>query len=179
MAKLRFYFSAMNAGKSTRLLQAAHNYEEQGMTVWVGIPAQVGKKQIDTRLGISRTAEVVNVDTLAKTLKKTPVDCVLIDEAQFLTQAEIWRLTEIVHQLHVPVLCYGLRTDFQGNLFEGSQWLLAWADEIEEIKTICHCGKKATMNIRIDLNGKRMKDGEQVVIDKSRYQSVCMEHFIA
>ena len=172
MAKLYFYYSAMNAGKSTTLLQSAHNYEERGMYVTLFTPVlddrdQVGK--ISSRIGLSRHAktfdqnfdfylEIRNVHSSQKQ------SCIFIDESQFLTSKQVLQLTLVVDRLNIPVLCYGLRTDFRGEPFEGSKYLLAWADEIHEIKTVCESGKKATMNARIDEQGQRVRTGEQIEI---------------
>ncbi len=187
MAKLYFYYSAMNAGKTTTLLQSAHNYRERGMRVLLFTPAldfRDGSGVVASRIGLraegeafSRTddLEVWLRDDIAKHGK---VDCVLVDEAQFLTKPQVWQLSEVVDALRIPVLCYGLRTDFRGELFEGSQYLLAWADEMAEIKTICHSGKKATMTVRVDDNGFAVQDGPQVEIGgNERYVSVSRAEF--
>jgi len=187
MAKLYFYFSAMNAGKTTTLLQSAHNYRERGMRVAILTPRldhRGGSGTVASRIGL--TAEGVafardtDLDLLlrADIARHGPLHCVLVDEAQFLVKAQVWQLSEVVDALHVPVLCYGLRTDFRGELFEGSQYLLAWADELQEIKTICHSGKKATMNVRIDGQGRALQDGPQVEIGgNERYVSVSRAEF--
>ena len=173
MAKLYFYYSAMNAGKTTTLLQSAHNYRERGMRVLIFTPKldfRAGSGTVASRIGLSAEGlaferdddlEAWIRDDIAKHGK---LDCVLVDEAQFLTRAQVWQLSEIVDRLRIPVLCYGLRTDFRGELFEGSQYLLAWADELTEIKTICHSGKKATMTVRVDEHGHALQDGPQVEI---------------
>lgn len=184
MAKLYFYFSAMNAGKSTVLLQSSYNYRERGMQTLLFTPAidnRVQQGLIHSRIGLSEEATIFQPrDDLYQLVieKKTPYACILIDEAQFLTQAQVYQLTEIADQLGIPVLAYGLRTDFKGALFEGSQYLLAWADELIEIKTICHCGRKATMILRLDECGQVVSEGVQVLIGgNNRYVSTCRKHF--
>ncbi|HZX77649.1 thymidine kinase [Lysobacter sp.] len=182
MAKLYFYYSAMNAGKTTTLLQSAHNYRERGMRVAILTPRlddRAGAGVVASRIGLrSEGLAFDREDDLEAMVKRDIVfngklDCVLVDEAQFLTRAQVWQLTEIVDALRIPVLCYGLRTDFRGELFEGSQYLLAWADELEEIKTICHTGKKATMVVRVDEQGRAVREGPQVEIGgNDRYISV-------
>ncbi|MBA3487464.1 MAG: thymidine kinase [Lysobacter sp.] len=182
MAKLYFYYSAMNAGKTTTLLQSAHNYRERGMRVALLTPRldhRDGSGVIASRIGL-RTQGIAfdpheDLDSLmrADIAARGNLHCVLVDEAQFLSKAQVWQLTQIVDNLRIPVLCYGLRTDFLGELFEGSQYLLAWADEINEIKTICHSGKKATMNLRVDAQGRAVRAGPQVEIGgNERYLSV-------
>ena len=186
MAKLYFSYSAMNAGKSTLLLQASHNYGERGMqtilfTAKLDNRSLVGN--ITSRIGLSEKALTFdNKDNLFKLVEKgnqkDKISCVFIDEAQFLTFNQVWELSEIVEKLNIPVMCYGLRTDFQGNLFEGSSTLLAIADEIKEIKTICHCGKKAIMVIRLDGDGKVIKEGAQIEIGgNEKYVSLCRKHW--
>ena len=186
MAKVYFYYSAMNAGKSTVLLQSSYNYQERGMNTLVFAPAldtRFGAGKVTSRIGLSAPARAFSQmdDLLAITreqLDKQPLSCVLVDEAQFLTKAQARQLTDIADTLRIPVLCYGLRTDFQGNLFEGSQWLLAWADNLIELKTVCHCGAKATMVLRLDASGKPAKHGAQIEIGgNDRYVSVCRRHF--
>ena len=186
MAKVYFYYSAMNAGKSTVLLQSSYNYQERGMNTLVFAPAldtRFGAGKVTSRIGLSAPARAFSQmdDLLAITreqLEKQPLSCVLVDEAQFLTKAQARQLTDIADTLRIPVLCYGLRTDFQGNLFEGSQWLLAWADNLIELKTVCHCGAKATMVLRLDASGKPAKHGAQIEIGgNDRYVSVCRRHF--
>lgn len=187
MAKLYFYYSAMNAGKTTTLLQSAHNYRERGMRVLILTPRlddRAGSGVVASRIGLRAEGfaferdddlERVVRDDIAE---RGRVDCVLVDEAQFLTRSQVWQLSEIVDDLRVPVLCYGLRTDFRGELFEGSQYLLAWADEINEIKTICHSGKKATMTVRVDESGRAVQQGPQVEIGgNDRYVSVSRAEF--
>ena len=187
MAKLYFYFSAMNAGKTTTLLQSAHNYRERGMRVAILTPKldfRAGSGTVASRIGLQAEGIAFERnDDLQQTIKADitahgPLHCVLVDEAQFLTKAQAWQLSEVVDALRIPVLCYGLRTDFRGELFEGSQYLLAWADELQEIKTICHSGKKATMNVRIDAQGHALQDGPQVEIGgNERYVSVSRAEF--
>lgn len=183
MAKLHFYYSAMNAGKSTTLLQSSYNYRERGMKTLLLTPAiddRFGASKIASRIGLEE--EAVSFDkeaNLFDVVKKHPhIKCVLLDEAQFLTKAQVWQLTDVADTLGIPVLAYGLRTDFRGDTFEGSQYLLAWAEDLMEIKTICHCGRKATMNIRMDEHGKKVKEGAQIVIGgNERYVAVCRKHF--
>ena len=190
MAKLYFYYSAMNAGKSTTLLQSAHNYEERGMRVLLYTPNIDDRDSvgiISSRIGLSREAIVftsqddlfLNISELNQSDVKDAKDavgCVLVDESQFLSAAQVLQLTLVADRLGIPVLCYGLRTDFQGEPFEGSKYLLAWADEITEIKTICHTGRKATMNARLDKNGQRVWEGQQVEIG-TNYVSLCRQEF--
>jgi thymidine kinase len=187
MAKLYFYYSAMNAGKTTTLLQSAHNYRERGMRVAILTPRldhRDGSGTVASRIGLRADGTAFGRgDDLERMVRASveshgPLHCVLIDEAQFLTKAQVWQLTEIVDALKIPVLCYGLRTDFRGELFEGSQCLLAWADELQEIKTICHSGSKATMTVRVDAQGRAMQDGPQVEIGgNERYVSVSRAEF--
>ena len=182
MAKLYFYFSAMNAGKTTTLLQSAHNYRERGMRVLILTPRlnlRDGSGTVASRIGLSAQGVAFDHDQDLDALVRGDIarhgalHCVLVDEAQFLRKPQVWQLSEVVDALRIPVLCYGLRTDFQGELFEGSQYLLAWADELTEIKTICHSGKKATMTVRVDANGRAVLDGPQVEIGgNERYLSV-------
>jgi len=181
MAKLYFYYSAMNAGKTTHLLQSSYNYRERGMSTLILSPAfdnRYGVGKVTSRIGIESPSiiftEKENVFNLTNNiLKDRDVNCVLVDEAQFLSKEQVYQLTEIVDQLNIPVLAYGLRTDFQGELFSGSQYLLAWADHLKELKTICHSGKKATMVVRVDENGRAVKSGKQVEIGgNDRYISV-------
>ena len=187
MAKLYFYYSAMNAGKTTTLLQSAHNYRERGMRVALLTPRldhRAGAGVVASRIGLQAEATAFDADTDLQVLIERDLaaqgrlGCVLVDEAQFLSRAQVWQLSEVVDQLRIPVLCYGLRTDFRGELFEGSQYLLAWADEMQEIKTICHSGKKATMTVRVDENGFAVQDGPQVEIGgNERYVSVSRAEF--
>lgn len=172
MAKLYFYYAAMNAGKSTTLLQAAYNYEERGMNVLLYTPQiddRDGKGTISSRIGLSREAipfdnEFDLFKDVQNRLASGSIGCVFVDEAQFISARQALQVSLIADRLGVPVLCYGLRTDFRGEPFEGSKYLLAWADELGEIKTICHSGKKATMNARLDENGERVWEGEQISI---------------
>ena len=186
MAKLYFHYSSMNAGKSTALLQANHNYLERGMRTMLftaQADTRYGERTIASRIGIDADAiPFSESENLLKVIgaahSKDKLDCVLLDEAQFLTKDQVRQLGEVADGLKVPVLAYGLRTDFQAELFEGSQYLLAWSDDIREIKTICHCGKKATMNARIDGSGRKVLEGEQVEIGgNERYVSLCRRCF--
>lgn len=182
MAKLYFYYSAMNAGKTTTLLQSAHNYRERGMRVAILTPRlddRAGAGTVASRIGLRADGIAFDRDDDLEAIIRRDIaahgslHCVLVDEAQFLSKAQVWQLTEIVDALRIPVLCYGLRTDFRGELFEGSQYLLAWADEMTEIKTICHSGKKATMVVRVDEQGRAVREGPQVEIGgNDRYVSV-------
>jgi len=187
MAKLYFYYSAMNAGKTTTLLQSAYNYRERGMRALILTP------QLDTRAGEGVVASRIGLRADARRFTRSDdllalaeadialhgkLDCVLVDEAQFLSKAQVWQLSDVVDALRIPVLAYGLRTDFRGELFEGSQYLLAWADNLIEIKTICHTGKKATMVVRVDERGRAVTDGPQVEIGgNERYVSVSRAEF--
>lgn len=186
MAKLYFNYSSMNAGKSTVLLQAAYNYEERGMNALLMIAAfddRGGKGRIASRIGLAADADIFTAEDnvfhhVKKTHEKTPVDAVLVDEAQFLTEEQVWQLANLADQLGIPVMCFGLRTDFQGKLFPGSAALLAIADNLKEIKTICWCGRKATMVARLDGNGRIVEEGEQVVIGGNEtYVSLCRKHW--
>jgi thymidine kinase len=186
MAKLYFYYSAMNAGKTTVLLQSAHNYRERGMNPLLFTPELDDRHApgvIRSRIGLEAQAEIfgreVNLyESVRQHLESGNVHCVLVDEAQFLTRDQVYQLTEIVDRLNIPVLCFGLRTDFQGELFEGSRYLLAWGDQLEEIKTICHTGRKATMVVRVDQHGYALREGSQVEIGgNERYVSVSRREF--
>lgn len=186
MAKLYFYYSAMNAGKSTVLLQCSYNYRERGMQTLILLPEidhRLGTGKVTSRIGLQSDAMTFNTaDNLASMVHaehaSSPIDCVLVDEAQFLTRDQVRQLSDVCDQADIPVMTYGLRTDFQGNLFDGSAQLLAWADSIHEIKTICHCGRKATMVLRMDSKGRPIKDGRQIQIGgNERYVSVCRRHF--
>jgi len=183
MAKLFFRYSAMNAGKSTALLQIAHNYEEQGQKVLLltaRIDDRSGVGCIASRLGLQRQAAVFDAHTDFGTMLAAPqgLACVLIDEAQFLSPDQVRQLHRVAHVGNLPVICFGIRSDFQGNAFPGAAQLLTLADDIEEIKTICACGRKATMNIRMDDAGRRVLTGEQVEIGgNDRYQQVCARCF--
>lgn len=186
MAKLYFYYAAMNAGKSTILLQSSHNYHERGMKTLLLSPIIDNRNdlnRIHSRIGLSADATLFKLeDNLFEMVSQhhaqTVLACILVDEAQFLSRKHVEQLSDIADQLNIPVLTYGLRTDFQGELFEGSQCLLAWADELIELKTICHCGKKATMNMRISSDGKAIHEGSQILIGGNEaYVSVCRKHF--
>ncbi|WP_420333509.1 thymidine kinase [Roseibium sp.] len=186
MAKLYFNYSSMNAGKSTVLLQAAYNYEERGMNALLMIAAfddRGGKGRIASRIGLAADADIFTAEDnvfrhVEKVHEKTPVDAVLVDEAQFLTEEQVWQLAGLADQMGIPVMCFGLRTDFQGKLFPGSATLLAVADNLKEIKTICWCGRKATMVARLDANGRIVEEGEQVVIGGNEtYVSLCRKHW--
>ncbi len=186
MAKLYFYFSAMNAGKTTTLLQSAHNYRERGMRVAILAPRLDDRAagKVASRIGLQADAIRFDRDDDLQRIVAEDIaahgtlHCVLVDEAQFLSKAQVWQLTEVVDALRTPVLCYGLRTDFRGELFEGSAALLAWADELQEIKTICHSGSKATMTVRVDDGGRALADGPQVEIGgNERYVSVSRREF--
>ena len=179
MAKLFFRYAAMNAGKSTALLQVAHNYEERGHKVRIFTSTndhRYGQGLVTSRLGPQRAAELFAPDTdFIKGFRPADkVSCLLVDEAQFLTEKQVWALHEIAHMRGTPVICYGLRTDFRGQLFEGSAALLGLADEMDEMKTICHCGRKATMNMRVDENLRKVTEGAQIEIGgNARYRAVC------
>ena len=186
MAKLYFQYSTMNAGKSTLLLQASHNYGERGMETYLitaKLDHRAGSARIGSRIGIGSDADTfaVGEDLFAKIqsrLNAGPCACVFIDEAQFLEPDQVWQLARAVDDLGVPVMCYGLRVDFQGNLFPGSAALLALADEMREVRTICHCGKKATMVVRQDDAGNVLTDGDQVQIGGNEtYVSLCRRHW--
>ena len=186
MAKLYFYYSSMNAGKSTNLLQSSYNYKERGMRTLVLAPSfddRFGAGKVTSRIGIETEATTFNSETnLLEVVSATHVEeklhCVLIDEAQFLTRDQVFQLSELTDKLNIPVLAYGLRTDFQGEPFEGSKYLLAWSDNLKELKAICHCGRKATMVLRTDADGNPVTEGSQVEIGgNDRYVSMCRKHF--
>ncbi len=187
MAKLYFYSSAMNAGKTTNLLQSAHNYRERGMRTLILTPLlddRYGSGVVASRIGLRADGTAFRGQDDIQAMVSADIDrhgklhCVLVDEAQFLRKQQVWQLTEVVDRLNVPVLAFGLRTDFRGELFEGSQYLLAWADSFSEIKTICHSGRKATMVVRVDDNGRAVTDGPQVEIGgNERYVSVSRAEF--
>ncbi len=186
MAKLYFYYSSMNAGKSTALLQSSYNYRERGMNTLVLAPKlddRYGVGKVTSRIGIETEAQIFTAednlrDLIAAATDADPVHCVLIDEAQFLTRQQVFELGEVTDKLNIPVLAYGLRTDFQGEPFEGSKYLLAWSDNLKELKAICHCGSKATMVVRMGEDGKAVTDGAQVEIGgNDRYVSMCRRHF--
>ena len=186
MAKLYFNYSSMNAGKSTMLLQANHNYNERGMNAQLytsELDTRFGNDEITSRIGLKKKSNIFTTktdiysDIINKNIEVS-VDCLLIDEAQFLTKEQVAQLGMIVDKLDIPVLAFGIRTDFQGNLFEGSKYLLAWADNLKEIKTVCHCGRKATMVLRINEKGQVIEDGMQIEIGgEDKYVSVCRKHF--
>ena len=186
MAKLYFNYSSMNAGKTTVLLQSAHNYRERGMTPMLFTPKlddRYGTGWIKSRIGLQARATIFTseddlFELIREQLEQRNIHCVLVDEAQFLSREQVYQLSEIVDRLNIPVLCFGLRTDFQGELFEGSKHLLAWADELTEIKTICHTGRKANMVVRVDDDGYALKEGAQVEIGgNERYVSVSRAEF--
>jgi thymidine kinase len=186
MAKLYFYYASMNAGKSTVLLQSSYNYRERGMRTLLFTPTvdtRYGGSRIESRIGLrSGAISLAAADNLLNRVRQehaaNPVACVLIDEAQFLTAEQIWQASDVADALDIPVLCYGLRTDFQGKLFPGSGALLALADDLTEIKAVCHCGRKATMNLRVDASGRAVNTGAQVEIGgNDRYVAMCRRHF--
>ncbi|HHF3474140.1 thymidine kinase [Haemophilus influenzae] len=186
MAKLYFYYSTMNAGKSTTLLQSSYNYRERDMNTLVytaAIDDRFGVGKVTSRIGISQDAflfcsETNLFDEINAHLKKEKVHCVLVDEAQFLSKQQVYQLSDVVDKLKIPVLCYGLRTDFQAELFEGSKYLLAWADQLEELKTICYCGRKANFVLRLNDQGEVIKEGAQIQIGgNDSYLSVCRLHY--
>ncbi len=186
MAKLYFSYSAMNAGKSTILLQASHNYRERGMNTLLLTAAfddRAGKGRIGSRIGLGAEALTFAADTDIEQLtrrahEQQPLDCLLVDEAQFLSVEQVWQLSVVVDQLNIPVMCYGLRTDFRGQLFPGSAVLLAVADTLREIRTICHCGRKATMVTRLTETGETVTDGAQIEIGgNDKYVSLCRVHW--
>lgn len=188
MAQLYFYYSAMNAGKSTSLLQSAYNYQERGMTVAIYTAAldnRYGLGKVSSRIGLAMDAHIFDQDfdflTHISELKaQGRLDCVLLDEAQFLSKTQVRQLTDVVDNLNIPVLAFGLRTDFLGETFAGSQALLAWADKLIELKTICHCGRKANFVVRLDEHGKAATAGSQVQIGGNEsYVSMCRQHFKA
>lgn len=186
MAKLYFHYSTMNAGKSTLLLQASHNYRERGMATYLltaRLDDRAGTGRIASRIGIGEEADTYDTGTdlfamVAARLAEGPVACVFLDEAQFLTPVQVWQLARTVDDLGVPVMCYGLRVDFRGELFPGSAALLALADEMREVRTICHCGRKATMVVRRGPDGRALREGAQVQIGGNEtYVSLCRRHW--
>lgn len=186
MASLYFYYSSMNAGKSTSLLQSSYNYRERGMNTLVMAPdfdERYGVGYVTSRIGLEARATTFNTaddlfEIVSTCCAEDPLHCVLIDEAQFLTREQVFQLGRITDELKIPVLAYGLRTDFRGEPFDGSKYLLAWADNISEIKAICYCGRKATMVLRLDENGNAVQEGSQVEIGgNDRYVSMCRRHF--
>ena len=185
MAKLYFYYSAMNAGKSTILLQSSYNYRERGMNTLILAPEIDTRSdgKVVSRIGLTADARMFTtadnlLSIVREVMEEQSLSCVLVDEAQFLTRLQARQLCDVCDVLDIPVLTYGIRTDFLGNLFPGSEALLAWADALVEIKTICHCGRKATMNMRVDSAGRTVRDGNQVQVGgNERYQVVCRKHF--
>ena len=190
MAKLYFYYASMNAGKSTTLLQADFNYRERGMAtmLWTAAlddrGASAGQSRaIASRIGLATDAHRFDAATdllerIGAAHRAAPLACVLVDEAQFLTSAQVWQLARLADEVGIPVLCYGLRTDFKGELFPGSATLLGVADALVELKAVCHCGRKATMNLRVDAQGGAVHDGEQTEIGgNDRYVAMCRRHF--
>ena len=184
MARLYFHYSTMNAGKSTMLLQASHNYRERGMRTLLltaALDDRAGPGLIASRIGIAEPATTFAPDTDLFALVRDQgagCACVLLDEAQFLSQAQVWQLARVVDDLDLPVMCYGLRVDFRGQLFPGSAALLAWADELREVRTVCHCGRRATMVIRRDDHGRALRDGAQVQVGGNEtYVSLCRRHW--
>ncbi len=188
MAKLYFYYAAMNAGKSTTLLQADFNYRERGMRTMLFTAAfddRFRAGAISSRIGLEADANGLEADSDIFTLisaahRQAPVDCVLVDEAQWLTRAQVFQLARVCDEIDIPVLAYGLRTDFRAELFEGSAALLAIADSLVELKAICACGRKATMNLRVDADGKAVTEGAQIEVGgNDRYVALCRRHFMA
>lgn len=186
LAQMYFYYSAMNAGKSTTLLQSSFNYQERGMTPVIftaAIDDRFGVGKVSSRIGLESDAQLFHAESnlyqeIEALNKQQKRHCILVDECQFLSKEQVYQLTEVVDKLHIPVLCYGLRTDFLGELFEGSKYLLSWADKLVELKTICHCGPKANMVIRTDEHGVAIAEGDQVAIGgNDKYVSVCREHY--
>lgn len=185
MSKLYFSYAAMNAGKSTLLLQASWNYNERGMRTLMFTSALYARDEdgrISSRIGINSDANLYAADDdlyawVQREHRRARVNCVLVDEAQFLSRQQVWQLARVADALDIPVLCYGLRTDFRGDLFDGSAELLAIADSLREIRTICHCGRKATMVVRRSADGRAAQSGEQVGIEKSMYVSLCRHHW--
>jgi len=186
MAKLYFHYATMNAGKSTMLLQASFNYRERGMHTLLFVAGHYRKESdlgyISSRVGLESDAEMFRdgddlFDRIREHHASKTTHCVFVDEAQFLEEEQVWQLARVADRLNIPVMCYGLRTDFQGNLFSGSQALLAIADELREVRTICRCGRKATMVVRLGADGKVARAGEQVVIGKEAYVSLCRQHW--
>jgi thymidine kinase len=185
MAKLYFNYATMNAGKTTMLLQASYNYQERGMRTLLYVAGHYrkdGEGYISSRIGLEEKAEMFRgeddmYERVAASVGTHPVHCVFVDEAQFLTENQVWQLARVADRLSIPVMCYGLRTDFQGKLFPGSQALLAIADDLREVRTICRCGRKATMVVRLGEDGKVVRQGEQVAIGKDVYVPLCRPHW--
>jgi thymidine kinase len=187
MAKLYFYYASMNAGKSTQLLQADFNYRERGMAtmLWTAaVDNRYDAGMVTSRIGLQSGAHTFGPATdvkaaIAAQHATQPLACVLVDEAQFLTRGQVIQLADVADQIGVPVLCYGLRTDFQGELFAGSSALLGLADSLVELKAVCECGRKSTMNLRVDAQGRAVKEGVQTEIGgNDRYIAVCRKHFM-
>lgn len=189
MAKLYFNYSAMNAGKTTIMLQSSYNYHERGMRTLLMKPSvdtrETARAEIISRIGLSAEADLIRPEDdlethILQAHEKAPLDCVLIDEAQFLSEDQVWQLARVADEMRLPVMCYGLRTDFRGKLFPGSAALLAAADNIKEIKTLCWCGRKATMTLRVSKSGKAVTRGAQVEIGgNDRYVTLCRKHWVA
>ncbi len=186
MAKLYFHYATMNAGKTTMLLQASHNYRERGMHTMLFVAGHYRKASdrgyISSRIGLEADAEMFRegddlFDRIAEHHRSRTTHCVFVDESQFLLEEQVWQLARVTDRLDIPVMCYGLRTDFQGSLFTGSRALLALADELREVRTICRCGRKATMVVRITPDGKVAREGDQVAIGKEAYVSLCRKHW--
>ncbi|MBN02721.1 thymidine kinase [Ponticaulis sp.] len=187
MSKLYFTYSAMNAGKSAILLQAAYNYGERGMSVMLWTSGHHGSEnaetgKIESRIGLEAEAHLFRSETdlysaISKRADNAPLHAIFVDEAQFLNEDQVWQLARVGDEMRLPVLCYGLRTDFQGELFEGAAALLAIADDLREARTICHCGRKATMTARLDENGNAIREGDQVSVAKGIYVSLCRQHW--
>ncbi len=187
MAKLYFYYASMNAGKSTNLLQADFNYRERGMAtmLWTaGLDTRSAGQPIASRIGLEAGAHLFHPDTdlwieVNEAHQRRPLACVLVDEAQFLSPAQVWQCARLADEADIPVLCYGLRTDFRGELFAGSAALLGIADALVELKAVCHCGRKATMNLRVDEQGRAVNEGAQTEIGgNDRYVALCRRHFV-
>lgn len=188
MAKLYFNYAAMNAGKSTILLQSSYNYHERGMQTLLMKPVidtrDENSDHIASRIGLTAKADCFHKGEdleahIAEAHIQNPIDCVFVDEAQFLTKEQVWQLSRVADVHRIPVMCYGLRTDFQGEMFPGSSALLAIADDIRELRTLCWCGRKATMTLRIDGSGKAVTEGDQVEIGgNDRYKSLCRKHWV-
>ena len=186
MAKLYFYYASMNAGKSTTLLQADFNYRERGMAtmLWTAaLDVRGGSRAIESRIGLAANAHRFDAATdlwerIGAAHRVEPLACVLVDEAQFLTRAQVWQLARLADEVGIPVLCYGLRTDFRGELFPGSATLLGIADSLVELKAVCDCGRKATMNLRVDAAGGAVREGAQTEVGgNDRYVAMCRKHF--
>ena len=186
MAKLYFYYASMNAGKSTTLLQADFNYRERGMATMLWTAAlddRGGDKAIESRIGLNAEAHRFDGATdlwerVTAATRVEPLACVLVDEAQFLTEGQVWQLARLADEANIPVLCYGLRTDFQGELFPGAKVLLGISDSLVELKAVCHCGRKSTMNLRVDQHGAAVRQGAQTEIGgNDRYVALCRKHF--